>query len=141
MTTPPTSSTSPTTSSPEDRIPLRLELRRDAVTDLDGAWWPQSRDLATEAADLVDHFPPSAGRINRLLFSRPDWDADVDGHSLRRIRAQRGKVKVGSFPKDDTHLMVLTLATGLRLRLAVVPSDTDATEGERRMHAAATPRG
>jgi hypothetical protein len=99
---------------------------------VDGGWWPQSRDLQVEAADLVDHFPVEAGRINRLLFSRPDWDDGViEGRGLRRIQAARGPVKVGSFPSDDTHQMVLTMASGRLLRLLVVSSDTGAAEANR----------
>jgi hypothetical protein len=112
---------------------LRLQLRGAAVAGhVDGAWWPQSRDLQTEAADLVDHIPHVAGRINRLLFSRPDWDDGVvEGRGLRRIHAARGPVKVGSFPSDDTHQMVLMMASGARLRLLVVPWDTSDDEAQR----------
>jgi hypothetical protein len=96
---------------------------------VDGGWWPQSRDLRVEAADLVDHFPPEVGRINRLLFSRPDWDDGVaEGRGLRRIQAARGPVKVGSFPRDDTHQMVLSMASGQQLHLLVVPPATDDSE-------------
>ncbi|WP_221200084.1 DUF5994 family protein [Nocardioides soli] len=132
--------TSPNTpgESPLAAAPLRLALQ-ETPDHLDGAWWPRSRVLATEAAQLVDQFPASVGRINRLLFSRPDWDdGATNGQGLRRIQAGRGPVKVGSFPRDDTHLMVLSMANGRRLRLVVVPSDTDQAEGERRMRAVAT---
>jgi hypothetical protein len=89
---------------------------------VDGAWWPRSRDLNREAADLVDHFPAERGRINRLLFSRPDWDeSSKDGRGVRSIAAARGRVKVGSFPSDDTHVMILQLSDGKRLTLLVVP--------------------
>jgi hypothetical protein len=119
------------------RVPLRLELRpAGAAGPVDGGWWPQSRDLRVEAADLVDHFPPEAGRINRLLFSRPDWDDGVvDGRGLRRIQAARGPVKVGSFPGDDTHQMVLSMASGRQLRLLVVPSNADDAEAHRLLKA------
>lgn len=138
MTTSPTSAAPPTTAPTGDRPPLRLELHAGAKGSTDGTWWPRSRDLPTEAADLLDHFPESAGRINRLLFSRPDWDnATEDGHSLHRVIARRGPVKIGSFPSDDTHLMILSMASGQRLRLDVVPSDVDEAEGDRRMRAAA----
>jgi hypothetical protein len=84
----------------------------------------------------VDHFPPEAGRINRLLFSRPDWDDGVvDGRGLRRIQAARGPVKVGSFPGDDTHQMILAMASGRRLRLLVVPSNADDSEAHRLLNA------
>ena len=126
-------------SSTTTRVPLRLQLGDpDSPEGAAGAWWPQSRDLQAEAADLVDNFPDSAGRIHRLLYSRPDWDdATVDGHGVRRIKAGRGPVKVGSFPKDDTHLMVVSLASGRRLKLTVIPSDADAADGERRLHSTA----
>ena len=124
--------TPPTTSDSVPRPAIRLELVDDAASYLHGAWWPRSRDLEVEAADLVDQFPPAAGRISRLLFSRPDWDEPTtEGRVLRRIRARRGFVKVGSFPSDDTRLMILTMASGRRLRLVVVPSSTATAEGER----------
>lgn len=124
----------PTTSPSVPRQHIRLKLIDDAASYLHGAWWPRSRDLEIEGADLVDQFPPAAGRISRLLFSRPDWDEPAtEGRVLRRIRARRGFVKVGSFPSDDTRLMILTMASGRRLRLAVVPSSTASAEAERLM--------
>jgi hypothetical protein len=76
------------------------------------------------------------GRINRLLFSRPDWDDGVvDGRGLRRIHAARGPVKVGSFPGDDTHQMVLTMASGRQLRLLVIPSNAEDSEAHRLLKA------
>jgi hypothetical protein len=125
-----TASTKP---APAPRPPIRLELADDPASgSLDGAWWPRSRALPAEVADLVDHFPTSVGHINRLLFSRPDWDDCVaDGRGVRVVLVARGRVKVGSFPSDDTHLMIATLASGRRLRLLVIPSAMDSTEGER----------
>jgi hypothetical protein len=127
-----TSPNPPTTVAPP-RTPLRLEL--DASSDSrHGTWWPQSRDLQTEAADLVDNFPPHAGYIDRLLISRPDWDdSATEGRGVRRIQARRGPVKIGSFPGDDTHLTVLSMSTGERLNLEVIPSATGAAEGARLM--------
>jgi hypothetical protein len=120
------------------RAGLRLHLSESAPPGrVDGAWWPRSRDLQGEAADLVDHFPAASGRISRLLFSRPDWDgSSQDGRGTRKIVAERGPVKVGSFPSDDTHLMILTMTSGQRLKLLVIPSNTSAAEGTRRLHAA-----
>ncbi len=47
------------------------------------------------------------------------------------VRAARGPVKVGSFPTDDTRLMILSLLSGRRLRLRVIPSTTDPAEADR----------
>lgn len=118
--------TSPTVELASDvRTELRIRTDNSFTSGpLDGAWWPRSRNLQDEAADLVDHFPYRVGRISRLLFSRPDWDSVAGETSVHKIHAARGTVKVGSFPSDDTHLVVLSMATGDRLRLLVVPHDT-----------------
>jgi hypothetical protein len=127
-----------TTSPTQTRVPLRLQLVEGPDTGaVGGAWWPQTRDLQTESADLVDHFPAGAGRIQRLLFSRPDWDSLPDGGRLRAIQAERGRVKVGSFPGDDTQMMVLQLASGRRLRLLVVQGDTEPAAAQAAMDGAA----
>lgn len=139
MSTSPTASMStPTTAA---RVPLRLRLGQSFQSGpLDGAWWPQSRDLQLETSDLVDHFPGPAGRISRLLFSRPDWDAVPGVPSPRRIKAARGAVKLGSFPSDDTHIVIVKLSAGRRLRLLVVPSDTEPGLASRIMEQAADDR-
>jgi hypothetical protein len=125
--------------SPPRRTPLRIRLRDSATAaHIDGAWWPQSRDLQVEAADLIDHFPRLAGHVSRLLFSRPDWDNPVlNGRGVRRIQTRRGQVKVGSFPADNTQLMVVILSTGRRLNLRVIPSATDPVEADRLLQAVA----
>lgn len=117
---------------------LRLHWSDEASPDrVDGSWWPWSRDLQREAADLVDQLPTAYGRVSRLLFSPPDWDSSsADGRGVRSIRAAHGAVDVGSFPSDDTHLMILTLSSGRRLKLLVIPSDTPDLEAESRLNGA-----
>ena len=129
-----TSPAQPTTAAPlatatAERLPLRLELRPQPHAEaVAGAWWPQSRDLLTEVADLVDHFPASAGRISRVLYSPPDWDA-----AHRRVPTARGVVKAGAFPRDDTQLMILSMADHSRLQLRVVPPSLDEAAGREAM--------
>ena len=116
------------------RVPLRLRLNEDPGRDvLDGGWWPQSRDLATELADLVDHFPAEAGRVMRVLYSPPDWDTRA-----RRVAVAGGYVKAGFFPQDDTHLMHLTMTTAKPLKLLVIPPAFSRAQGEEALLAAAT---
>ena len=105
----------PPTSPRED---LRLALA-DPLTasSLAGVWWPQSHDLATEVADLVDHFPGDT-QVMRVLFSRPDWS-----ETPRSVNVGRGRLKVGSFPHDDTHLVILTMSDRTRSYLLVVPPE------------------
>jgi hypothetical protein len=119
----------------QTRGALRLRLAEHPGTDsLDGGWWPWSRDLAVELADLVDHFPPQSGRIVRALFSPPDWDA-----APSRIPVAGRQVKVGSFARDDTHLIHLTTSGGSTLRVLVVPPGFSDDQGAEALLAAATP--
>lgn len=106
--------------SPAQRGPLRLDLARPLRGDkpLDGSWWPQSRDLSRELADLVDNFPEELGRVQRVVYSRPDWDT-----APHRVRVARGTIKVGSYPRDDTRQVWLSMSTHRMIRLAVTASE------------------
>lgn len=130
-----TSHATPPATSPtgHDREPLRLMLSPSTGSGAhDGAWWPQSRDLDLELADLVDNLPTANGRVSRALFSRPDWDGQP-----RKVAVAGRQVKTGSFPADDTHLIVLRLSSGVQLRLLVVPAGHPA--GDQAMAIAADP--
>lgn len=117
-----------------DREPLRLRMSLLPGPDrLDGGWWPQSRDLDVELPDLVAHFPPELGRVMRALYSPPDWDSHH-----RRVRMGRGYLKVGSFPKDDTHVIDVHMANRTRLRLLVIPPATSEMRANIALVAAAT---
>jgi hypothetical protein len=107
------------------RVDLRLRLDSGHKTGpVDGAWWPRSRDLHSEAADLVENFPHPNGRIRKLLFSRPDWEVSARTTKARHLRTRLGPVEIDSFPSDDTHLMIITMRSGERHRLLVIPSET-----------------
>ena len=116
MTTP-THVPSPPVTPARGDLRLRMEphLGRGA---LDGSWWPRSRDLDLEVADLLDHFPPELGRVRRVVFSPTDWDT-----APRRVKVARGWVKVGSYPRDDTHQVWLAMFTGQVIRLGVTSFD------------------
>jgi hypothetical protein len=100
-------------SSPRVRLTLSTSTGFSA---LDGAWWPRSRNLETELADLVDHFPATSGRIVHAVYSGPDWRP-----APRRIKVKQGVIKVGSFPTDDSHRILLTLSSREILHILVIP--------------------
>ena len=116
--------------------PLRLRLSPSFGRGaLDGAWWPQSRDLATEAVNLVDQFPATFDRICRVVYSTPDWEP-----SPRRVKAANIFVSLGSFPRDDTHLVLLrSVASPRVLQLLVVPPEWGEQTAKHAMRIAATP--
>lgn len=117
------------------RLRLSPSIGRGA---LDGAWWPYSRDLATEAVHLADHFPAGFARIFRIVYSTPDWEP-----SPRRVKAAAGFVNLGSFPRDDTHLVMLrSVATGgqpVPDLLLVVPPDIENRAAQHAMRLACMP--
>jgi hypothetical protein len=116
------------------REPIRLRMAaHPGRNHLDGGWWPQSRDLAVELADLVDHFPPRFGRILCALVSSPDWDP-----APRRIPVSGGYVKVGSFPRDNTHLIHLKTSDRTILCVLVVPPRFTRAQGDEALLASAT---
>jgi hypothetical protein len=84
-----------------------------------GAWWPETRSLTDQLTHLFDLWPPDQGSIARILYSPPDWDDHP--HSVQ-VRGRR--VKTGSFPRDDTHLMTLVLHGGKRRTITVIPPQT-----------------
>lgn len=103
-----------------DAFALRSVFDRDLP---DGAWWPQNRSLSDQLKRLFGMWPPEAGRIQRVLYSPPDWDdhprlVDVDGRWVR----------TGSFPDDDTHLLTLTMLDRNRRAIVVIPPDTTLVE-------------
>lgn len=115
------------------REPLRLKLSRSPGTSsLDGGWWPQSRDLGFELADLVDNLPVDIGRVQRVLYSHPDWDT-----SSGSVHVETGRIKVSSFPNEDNNMVLLRTSTRSDLRLLVVPPDHPV--GRQAMRVAANP--
>ena len=130
-----TTATAPSTSSSAAAGPLRLRLAEHQGRDhLDGGWWPHSRDLAAELRELVDSFPPERGRVVRALYSPPDWEPGTP----RNLPVAAGRVKVGSFPHDDTHRVELTMSDRSVWHLVVVPADFEADQGEEALLAATT---
>lgn len=130
-----------TTSNSPVRIPstdtLRVVLAAPRKNrPLDGGWWPHTRDLAAELAELVAGLPTEAGRAVRAVYSPPDWDTPP-----RRVPLARGYLKVGSFPRDDSHVIDLRMLDGTTLRLLVVPPTAHPAQARSALQAAAEPAG
>lgn len=119
------------------RLPVRLALISGHHPGrLDGAWWPQSPDLLREARALADRLHAEIGDVARLLFSRPDWAAPASGRFPRHLRTAGGRVDLHSFPSDDTHIIIVTAASGRQLRLLVIPSATEPALAQAAMRSA-----
>ena len=103
---------------PSPRFALRAVPDRGLA---DGAWWPESRSLGDELTGLFSLWPAEAGRIVRVLYSPPDWD-----DRPRSVAVPGRRIKTGSFPRDDTHQLTLSMLDGRRRSITVIPSDTPA---------------
>jgi hypothetical protein len=69
----------------------------------------------------------------RATFSPPGWDTP-----LRRVRVRRGGRNAGSFPRDDTHLMLLTMFDRTTLKILVIPPGGSPEEGEAALRTGST---
>jgi hypothetical protein len=104
------------------RLRLATDIGRGS---LDGGWWPESRDLATELTDLAAELEPEFGTIVRVEVSPSDWD---ELPPPAQAFADLG----------ETHRIDLQLSPGTTLRLLVVPPSMTADQGEEALLAAAT---
>ncbi|MGY0060601.1 DUF5994 family protein [Streptomyces sp. LZ34] len=100
--------------------------------ELDGAWWPRSRDLTHELSALADVLDPLWGRIIRIAVNPRHWpiiprEIVVNGHM----------VKVGWLTSEqDPHKILLLSYTAGRWDLLVIPPETSAPSAARLMAAA-----
>lgn len=119
MTAPPTGSTPSERTDPVQRARARLCMSpTPGRGPLDGVWWPRSRDLASEMTDLVAILPESVGQVVHATVSPPDWNGRT-----RDVRHAHGRFKVDSFPRDDTHVVLLGTHTRMFI-VMVVPPET-----------------
>ncbi|MET9655734.1 DUF5994 family protein [Streptomyces sp. NPDC006510] len=123
-------------------LPTRFSLtpKTTLAGQLDGAWWPYSRDLLTELPSLVEALEgrPEGrwGRITRAMVNPTRWPVvphkvPVAGHI----------VHVGWFTEQDPDKMILlshTYTAG-RCDLLVIPPETEPAAAARLMTAAAVP--
>jgi hypothetical protein len=118
--------------SPTARLALRSESSSGAPAELDGAWWPRSRDLPSELSALADVLDPLWGRITRIAVNPRNWPILPP-----RIFVNGHVVKVGWFTAElDPHGIVLLSYTAGRWDLLVIPPETSTSSAARLMAAA-----
>lgn len=113
---------------------LSLTPKTTLTGQLDGAWWPYSRDLAAELPSLVDALEGRWGRVTRVTVNPTRWPVvphkvPVTGHT----------VHVGWFTEQDPDKMILLSYTVGRYDLLVIPPETEPAAAARLMTAAAIP--
>ncbi|MFE5918932.1 DUF5994 family protein [Streptomyces sp. NPDC056468] len=104
---------------------------------MDGAWWPRSRDLASELSDLANVLDPLWGRITRIAVNPRHWPILPP-----RIFVNGHVVKIGWFTCElDPHGIALLSYTAGRWDLLVIPPETGASSAARLMAAASADTG
>ena len=116
--------------------PVRLSLtpKTTLAGQLDGAWWPCSRDLEAELPPLVDALAEPCGRITRAIVNPVRWPVvphkvPVTGHT----------VHVGWFTEQDPDKMILLSYSVGRWDLLVIPPETEPAAAARLMSASTIP--
>ncbi|MGG8409054.1 DUF5994 family protein [Streptomyces sp. 12297] len=118
------------------QLPARLSLTPKTMLagQLDGAWWPYSRDLEAELPVLVAALVEPWGRITRVTVNPSRWP--VVPHTVP-VAGQT--LHVGWFTEQDPDKLILLSYTVGRWDLLVVPPDTGRASAARLMAAAAIP--
>jgi hypothetical protein len=124
---------------PRDRaaeLPARVSLtpKSSLAGQLDGAWWPYSRDLEAELPVLLVALDEPWGRITRVTVNPTRWPVvphtvPMDGRTLH----------VGWFTEQDPDKLILLSYTVGRWDLLVIPPETSPAAAARLMAAAAIP--
>ncbi|MFJ8912737.1 DUF5994 family protein [Amycolatopsis sp. NPDC102389] len=100
---------------------LRLKPKAPATGYVDGAWWPASRDLATELPFLLVVLAVQLERIERVTYNLTAWPP-----APRRLVVESGNVRLEGFRSQHTDtLTVIGTAGRRRLTLLVVPPETE----------------
>jgi hypothetical protein len=75
--------------------------------------------LADELPAFFAAWPLERGRIQRILYSAPDWDDHP--HS---VNVPGRRVKTGTFPRDDTHVLTVSMENRTDHLIRVIAPDT-----------------
>ncbi|MFJ4200150.1 DUF5994 family protein [Streptomyces sviceus] len=94
---------------------LRLETTRSREGNLDGAWWPRSRDIGAELPDLVHALTVHLGPITRVGLDATAWD-----ELPPRLVIGDQVVRIDSFPVGDDTVLI-TRGDQDHFSLLVVP--------------------
>ncbi|WP_342447645.1 DUF5994 family protein [Micromonospora sp. S4605] len=114
---------------------LRLADPPSSRAQLDGGWWPTSRDPVVELCSLVTALTAQRGGvIERIMLDPAAWDRHP-----RRIGVGGVVVRVGWFTTLGTGLVIVTGRRDLRIDLAVTAPETTHDVAMAAMLAASSP--
>ncbi|MFE9633348.1 DUF5994 family protein [Streptomyces sp. NPDC006463] len=117
-------------------LPARVSLtpKTTLAGQLDGAWWPYSRDLGAELPPLAAALAEPWGHVTRVTVNPIRWP--VVPHT---VTVDGRKLHVGWFTEQDPDKLILLSYTVGRWDLLVIPPETAPAAAARLMAAAAIP--
>jgi hypothetical protein len=101
---------------PEPVGPLRIVLVDEfGVSSLDGVWRPYGTDLCREAPHLINQFPISRGRLDRMACVPADWDS-IEPF----VFTEHGRIPIGRLPPEYLHVVMCRVVGGRVIRLRIM---------------------
>jgi Family of unknown function (DUF5994) len=110
---------------------LQLDPNRPAELNLDGGFWPRSRELSMELPALVAALSADLGAIALVGYHRDAWKA-----APGRMILGGNDIHLESFVSPDPPTIVVIADSGRCVNLRVVPPDTDAASAAQAMSVA-----
>jgi hypothetical protein len=111
--------------------PARIRFRQPVspVGYIDAAWWPRSRELATELTPVLAQLAAEGRRIARVIYDLNYWTS-----TSRRLVVGGQLVRLGGFSTDEPRLISFIEASGRgRIDVLIIDPDTDPAVAEKAM--------
>ncbi|WP_157122060.1 DUF5994 family protein [Nocardia miyunensis] len=107
---------------------LRLELDAGGTGNVDGAWWPHSRDLVAELTDLLSVLRPGLGPIRRVIYNLDEWSS-----APRELDSAGRRVRLDGYrhrPARTVDVIGGNIGATLSLRIITPIVDADMTAAQ-----------
>jgi hypothetical protein len=107
---------------PHDENSLRLQLAPNPTVTkhVDGAWWPQSRQLTDELPELVTDLTDRLGEVLMVGYHRSAWP-----QTPAQTQVHGQTIELVGFTGDQPASIILIGKDGRHISLSVIPPDTD----------------
>lgn len=117
---------------PHTHLRLRLKPQGSAASGyVDGAWWPRSRDLTAELAELAEALAVRLGTVERVAYALSAWNV-----APRKADVVGFRVRLEGFTHQDRNVIHVTGSNRGRISILVVPPEMTEPAGDDAMMAA-----
>jgi hypothetical protein len=120
--------------SPVHKPRLRLKPKAPQSGFVDGAWWPQSDDLAAELPDLLAVLTVRLGEIGRVIYKLDEWST-----APRKLAAGGRTVRLDGYRIQPVNTIEVLGLNRKRIVLLVVSPNADSDQAHAIMMTAAGP--